>query len=82
MLEVSCLGQTGLSACWWGLHRTVLSLSSLFFGKTNLWLLLAMVARDQVHNDTGPQGGNECAPVIGDFGLLPHHRLQQNDTKS
>lgn len=56
--------------------------SPLFFGGTNLWLLLAMVARDQVNNNTGPQGGGECAPVIGDFGLLPHDHLQQNDTKS
>lgn len=40
-----------------------------------------MVARDQVNNDAGPQGGDEGAPVIGHFGLLPRHHLQQNDTK-
>lgn len=41
-----------------------------------------MVAREQVDNDTGPQRGNECAPVVGDLGLLPQHHLQQSDTNS
>lgn len=50
--------------------------------ETNLWLLLAMVAREQVDDYTGPQRGNESAPVIGDFGLLPQHHLQQSDTNS
>lgn len=65
----------------WDLHRTVLWLYHLSppppTPETNLWLLVAMVAREQVDNDGGPQRGNESAPEVGGFGLLPQRHLQQ-----
>lgn len=94
MLKVSCLGQMGLSGGglkWYTRNsgfqlgftaNCPAALPPLLFPETNLWLLLAMVAREQVDNDTGPQCGNQRAPVIEDFGLLPHHHLQQKGTKS
>lgn len=94
LLKVSCLGQTAPSGGWskWGTGNSgselgfaedcSVALSPLFFGETNLWLLLAMVAGDQVNNDAGPQGGSERAPVIGHSGLLQHYHLQQDHTKS
>lgn len=56
------------------------SLISAVFPLTNLWLLLVMVAREQVGNGAGPQRSNEGASVIGHLGLLPNHHLQQYDT--
>lgn len=53
---------------------------SAFFPLTNLWLLLVMVAGEQVGNGAGPQRSNEGTSVIGHLGLLPNHHLQQYDT--
>lgn len=44
---------------------------------TYLWLLLLVVAREQVGNGAGAQGSKEGTSVIGHRGLLPNHHLQQ-----
>lgn len=93
MLTASCFTQMGLSVgrlTWYhgnsGLELGFTQNCSVTLTsvppETNLRLLLAMVAREQVDNDTATQRGNERAPVIWDFGLLPHRHLQQRDTNS